>query len=179
MYTHTHTQTTHLQVCVVVLTQQLQEPEEGGYTDKLWTQPHTLTSHYTDDVWLVGWLSWFPPPRSGGLVVCCRSNQRQLFLSVEKPNEGKCTTEALMAYSSRSHIMHNPLSGFANLCHCPYTIKLCLPDVYLWHATHNKMHRGGPIGQVKVNFHKLLHVWSKQLAMTSNLPRLYPISFEM
>jgi len=82
-----------MQVCVVVLTQQLQEPEEGGHTDKLWTQPHTLTSHYTDDVRLVRWLSRFPSPQSGGLALCCCSNQRQLFLSVERPNEGKCTTE--------------------------------------------------------------------------------------
>ena len=93
----------------MVLTQQLQEPEERGHADKLRTQPHTLTSHYTDDARLVRWLSRSPPPRSGGLVVCCCSNQRQLFLSVEKPNEGithNCynaqliqNSEVLMAYS--------------------------------------------------------------------------------
>ena len=85
--TPTHTHTPHLQVCVVVLAQQLQEPEEGSHAEKLRTHPHTLTSHYTDDARLVRWLSWSFPPQSAGLAVCCCSNQRQLFLRVEKPNE--------------------------------------------------------------------------------------------
>ena len=85
---HTHT-LTHLQVYIMILTQQLEEAEKWGHTQQLRTAHDAFSRNNTDDTRSVHRLSssCFCPPSTRR--TCCRSNQRQLFLGKKRGDRRK------------------------------------------------------------------------------------------
>ena len=85
-YIHVHV---HVHVCtdvylhsvVVVLAEQLQEPEQRGHALQLWRAHHAGPGHHVDRVPLLG-RDGRPAAGSGALLIGHRSNDIELLLSM-------------------------------------------------------------------------------------------------